>query len=236
MSLLDKCDWEKIRLELQQDGFAITNKPVITKQQATSFKKSFSQEELYRRTIDMARYNMGKGVYKYFAYPLPSSVQELREQSYEKLVGLANEWNVRMKYKREFPESLASFQRAQKKIGQVRPTPLILRYEAGDFNSMHQDVFGDSYFPFQMIVGLTEFQKDYTGGELVLIKTRPRAQSLPYILQIPFTHAVILASSRHPQPGKKGFYQTGLKHGVAEIKSGERFTLGIIFHDYKERN
>ncbi|RYZ81398.1 MAG: hypothetical protein EOP04_24055 [Proteobacteria bacterium] len=178
----------------------------------------------------MQRFSMGRGEYKYFRYPLPDVVQELRERFYEKLAPLANEWCSRLALDIQYPLLHKDFLAECAVAGQVVPTPLILHYGKGDYNCLHQDLYGKVWFPFQVIIGLSN-ESAYEGGELVLTKQRPRLQSIPYVLKIPRGSAVVTSTNFHSEKGVRGYYRAPMKHGVAEVIEGERFTLGLIFHD-----
>jgi hypothetical protein len=181
----------------------------------------------------MARYRFGKGEYKYFAYPLPGIVAELRESLYRSLAPIASEWMRDLGQPREFPPDLQSFIKLCHSREQKRPTPILLRYQAGDFNCLHQDLYGELFFPFQVIFALSQPGKDYTGGELVLVEQRPRAQSTPNVIIPAKGEAIVITTRYRPVRGTRGFYRSNVRHGVSELHSGHRHTLGILFHDAK---
>jgi uncharacterized protein len=188
-------------------------------------------ERVFRSHIIMARYRFGRGDYKYFNYPLPDIVQELREHSYSDLSPLANEWNQALRVNAVFPEKHSVFISRCKKHGQNRATPLLLHYEAGDFNCLHQDLYGEVAFPLQLTVFLSRLKVDYEGGEFVLVEQQPRAQSKPEVITPDQGQMVIFATQYRPVKGTRGYYRTNLRHGVSRIKRGTRLTLGVIFHD-----
>ena len=227
-------NWKEIKEELLEKGFVVT-KSFLSKSDCDELKSLFDKDELYRSTIDMKRYNFGKGSYRYFKYPLPKSVQTLREEIYEEIVPVANSWSERTKSKVEFPPKFSQFLKILREKGQTRSTPLILHYTAGDFNCLHQDIANDLIFPYQVVFGLSESGKDYEGGQLILTQQRPRMQTVPHIITIPKGAAVIFASNSHAQLGKRGYYRTVFKHGVGKIETGDRYTLGVVFHDYREK-
>ncbi len=223
-------DWLRISRELLDRGFAVTGR-MLSDEDCLGLREGYAKAELYRKTIVMQRYSMGRGEYKYFADPLPPLVRELRENLYVQLSPVADEWCRRLGMEKTYPDRHQDFLELCRKEGQVEPTPLILRYQAGDYNCLHQDLYGEVWFPFQVIFGLSEPGKDYEGGELVLTKQRPRLQTIPYVLSIPKGAAVITTTNFHPEKSVKGHYRALMRHGVGEIRSGERFTLGIIFHN-----
>jgi uncharacterized protein len=227
---IESLNWTRINQELLEKGFALTPS-VISKQECDSLIKSFSDESIYRKVVDMARHKFGRGVYKYFSYPLPPLVQELREQTYPHLVKIANEWSAALMESLSYPSDLPRFLTVCHKAGQARPTPLLLKYEVGDFNCLHQDKYGAVYFPLQMTVFLSEQGEDYTGGEFVLVEQIPRSQSKAYVLNPKRGEIIIFTNQDHPVKGKRGYYRARMRHGVSELLSGTRHTLGVIFHD-----
>lgn len=191
----------------------------------------YSHQNLYRNTIAMERYRFGKGEYKYFSYPLPDLIHQLRDEFYELLVGVANQWSAQLLHPVRYPSTHSEFiMMCQTKL-QSRPTPLILHYTKGGFNTLHQDLYGEIYFPFQVLISLSQRGKDYEGGEFVMTEQLPRAQSKAMVLTPDQGDAIIFTTNFRPIAGTKGYYKSRMKHGVSEIKSGERFALGIIFHD-----
>jgi len=179
----------------------------------------------------MARYRFGRGDYKYFNYPLPHTVQDLREHSYPYLAPLANEWNQTLGVRDRFPGKHADFLAICRRQGQSRATPLLLHYETGDFNCLHQDLYGAVTFPLQMTCFLNKPGLDYEGGEFVLVEQQPRAQSRPEVITPDRGQIVIFATRYRPAKGMRGYYRTNLRHGVSRIRRGTRFTLGVIYHD-----
>ncbi|MEP0932292.1 2OG-Fe(II) oxygenase [Leptolyngbya sp. PL-A3] len=181
----------------------------------------------------MERYRFGKGEYKYFAYPLPPLVQTLRDRLYPHLSPLANRWNEALNTSFRFPNTLPEFLELCHQSGQQRPTPLLLKYKAEDYNCLHQDLYGEMAFPLQVAIALSQPNQDYTGGEFILIEQKPRAQSRAHAITLNQGDAIIFAVHHRPVQGSRGFYRVNLKHGVSTIKSGQRYCLGIIFHDAK---
>jgi uncharacterized protein len=191
----------------------------------------YPEEAPFRSRIVMSRHGFGRGEYKYFAYPLPEPIASLRPELYARLAPIANRWNERMRIDMRYPETHAEFLALCHAAGQTRPTPLLLQYDAGDFNCLHQDLYGDLAFPIQVAVLLSEPGEDFTGGEFVLTEQRPRMQSRAEVVPLRQGDAVAFAVHHRPVDGSKGTYRVNLRHGVSRIRSGRRHTLGIIFHD-----
>lgn len=185
----------------------------------------------FRSTVTMARHGFGRGEYRYFAYPLPGIVAELRERAYAALVPTANRWHERMGLARRFPDRLRAFLDECHAAGQTRPTPLLLRYGAGDYNCLHQDLHGEHVFPLQMAVLLSQPGEDFTGGDFILTEQRPRMQSRAEVVPLMQGDAVIFAVNQRPVAGTRGDYRVAMRHGVSTLRSGRRHTLGLIFHD-----
>lgn len=223
-------DWQAILQSLRERGYALTD-PLLDAGECSRLVELYPQERGFRSHIVMARYRFGSGDYKYFDYPLPSLIEDLREHSYPRLAGLANEWNQAMGATDVFPARHADFLNRCRKAGQIRATPLLLHYEAGDFNCLHQDIYGDVAFPLQMTCFLSRPGTDYTGGEFVLVEQQPRAQSRVEVIVASQGQAVIFATRYRPVQGKRGYYRASLRHGVSRVRSGRRFTLGVIYHD-----
>lgn len=193
----------------------------------------YSDPTQFRTKIDMARFRFGRGEYQYFRYPLPELISCLRKALYENLYEIADAWMSALKIKAKFPATLDLFLEHCRERGQVRPTPLLLRYRAGDFNCLHQDVYGDLVFPLQVIIALSEPGTDFQGGELLLVEQIPRAQSRGHALTLARAEAVVISTRFRPIKGTRGFYRATVRHGVSTVLAGERFTLGIVFHDSK---
>jgi hypothetical protein len=190
----------------------------------------YDDDRLFRSRVVMERHNFGSGEYKYFGYPLPKSVQQLREQLYRELAPLANRWNELLRLPQRYPAALRQYLAACSDSGQSRPTALLLRYRAGDYNCLHQDTYGELAFPFQATYFLSS-RSEYEGGEFVLVEQRPRSQSRPIVIAPEQGDCVIIPNRYRPARGKTGVYRTVFRHGVSEIRSGERYTLGVILHD-----
>ncbi|HEY4313393.1 MAG TPA: 2OG-Fe(II) oxygenase [Pirellulales bacterium] len=225
-------DWAAISTELDEYGCA-TTEPLLTLRQCATLRKSFADDSHFRKTIVMARHGYGRGVYKYFDYPLPELVAELRSELYPALAEIANRWNAALRREQRFPADHAAFLNRCHAAGQERPTPLVLRYETGDFNCLHQDVYGEHVFPLQVAILLSDSTRDFTGGEFVLTEQRPRKQSRVEVVPLRQGEGVIFPVQARPASGTRGIYRANMRHGVSRLRSGERFTLGIIFHDAK---
>ena len=224
-------DWQSIALSLDEKGYAQTL-PILSPAQCNQLRGLYDDPATrYRSTISMARYNFGRGEYRYFAYPLPDVVQSLREWFYAGLAPIANEWALRVGYETEWPASLEELTKICNAEGQYRPTPLMLRYEKGDYNCLHQDLYGPVHFPLQVIVMLSEPSADFEGGELVLVEQRPRMQSRPIVIRLQQGTAAVIPVRERPRKGARGYHRAPMRHGVGEITAGHRHTLGVIFHD-----
>lgn len=220
----------EVRENLWANGFGRLGK-LFGQGECEELRSLYERPELFRSRIDMARFRFGKGEYQYFAYPLPPVVEELRKTLYQPLSPIANEWMEALGLAGEFPAEFGDFVKKCHAHGQKRPTPLVLRYRAGDYNCLHQDVYGEIVFPFQVIVALSRPEEEFTGGELLLVEQRPRAQSVGHVVRLAQGEAAVITTRYRPAKGARGFYRTNFRHGVSEILSGERYTLGMIFHD-----
>lgn len=204
---------------------------LLTATECRNLRALYDEPTNFRSRIDMKRYRFGQGEYQYFAYPLLARIAELRTTLYEALAPTAIEWMTALKLPTEFPLQHAKFIEICHAQQQTRPTPLMLRYRVGDFNCLHQDLYGDIFFPFQVVICLSEPVSEFTGGELMLVEQQPRAQSVGRVVPLQQGDAAIITTRYRPAQGARGFYRTNIKHGVSTILSGERITLGIIFHD-----
>lgn len=225
-------DWDEIARQLDGAGYALLPK-LLTAEECEGLAGLYADEHLFRSHVVMARHGFGKGEYRYFKYPLPKLVEGLRTALYPRLVDVANAWNARMKVDARFPEDHAAFLKRCHAAGQTRPTPLLLKYGAGDFNCLHQDLYGDVWFPLQAAILLSRPCEDFTGGEFVLTEQRPRMQSRVEVVPLSQGDAVVFAVNDRPVAGTRGAYRVKLRHGVSRIRSGVRFTAGIIFHNAK---
>ena len=227
-----KYDWTAIASALDDFGCARLD-ALMTPQECRTLAALYAQEKRFRSHIHMARHGFGKGEYRYFNYPLPALVEELRSALYPPLCAVANAWNERMAIARRYPARHADFLRECHAHGQTRPTPLLLQYVAGDFNCLHQDLYGDLAFPLQITVLLSEPERDFSGGEFVITEQRPRMQSRAEVVPLRQGDAVAFAVHHRPVKGTRGEYRVNLRHGVSRVRGGLRHTLGIIFHDAK---
>jgi uncharacterized protein len=226
-------DWERARSHLDQRGFALIP-GVLAKKNCEEIAGYYADENRFRSRIEMSRYAFGRGEYKYFNYPLPEVVQQLRSSIYPHLAPLANQWSECLGgNKPRYPEKLSNFIEQCHRAGQKRPTPLLLNYGAGDFNCLHQDLYGKVVFPFQVTFFLSQRGRDFEGGEFVLAEQQPRRQSRIEVLAPEQGDAVIFSVHHRPVRGARGYYRVSLRHGVSTVHSGRRYTLGIIFHDAK---
>jgi hypothetical protein len=225
-------DWRRISLELDNQGNAILER-LVSPDECQALAAMYPMDELFRSRVVMGRHGFGRGEYKYFNYPLPDIIAELRTVLYEQLAPVANRWNAAMGSEIRYPETHADFLQRCHNAGQVRPTPLLLQYGEGDYNCLHQDLYGEHVFPIQVAILLSEPSRDFTGGEFVLTEQRPRMQSRPEVVPLRQGDAVAFAVHHRPVKGTRGFYRVNLRHGVSRLRSGRRHTLGIIFHDAK---
>ena len=222
-------DWEALGARLDERGFAVTE-PVLEEGERDELAGLFEQGK-FRSTVDMARHRFGDGRYRYFDHPLPAPIGELRSAFYARLAPVANEWAARLGEDERYPATHAELLERCAAAGQERPTPLILRYGAGDWNALHQDLYGEVFFPFQVLTILSRRGVDFDGGEFVLLEQRPRAQSRAHVLTPPQGAFVIFPTHHRPGAGKRGWHRAGMRHGVSTVTSGSRTALGIIFHD-----
>ena len=225
-----KINRDFVQNEISQKGYAVIEN-VLSNQECEHLISNFDAAHLYRKTVDMERYRFGAGTYKYFKYPLPSVIQRLREKMYPELVPIANQWISQLKLDLVYPKDLEKLRQRCADHGQHLATPLILKYGQGGYNTLHQDLYGEVYFPMQAVLFLNDYGADYSGGEFVLTQQVPRAQSKAMVLHPKKGAMLIFSTNFRPVQGKKGFYRVTMKHGVSEVHSGERYTLGIIFHD-----
>jgi hypothetical protein len=225
-------DWDQIGRDIGEWGYAKTP-ALLTPDECDGLISLYAADARFRSRIDMARYRFGKGEYKYFDNPLPEVVSEMRRHAYPRLAAIVNSWSEESGKSARYPSDLNSFIDICHKKGQTRPTPLLLYYEAGCYNCLHQDLYGEIAFPLQMTCVLSRRGIDYTGGELLLVEQRPRAQSFGQVVTLEQGEAVIFPNSYRPVKGARGFYRVNMRHGVSRLLSGSRYSLGIIFHDAK---
>jgi uncharacterized protein len=223
-------DWPAIERELDAYGCAVAPK-LLSSETCRELAAFYPEDSRFRSRIVMGSHGFGKGEYKYFAYPLPEPIVALRRSFYSRLAPIADRWNEAMGVSVRYPAEHDAFLARCHQAGQKRPTPLLLRYGPGDYNCLHQDVYGEHLFPLQLAILLSEPGRDFTGGEFVLTEQRPRMQSRAEVAPLTQGDGVIFAVRERPVQGTRGTYRVNLRHGVSRIKSGERFTLGVIFHD-----
>jgi uncharacterized protein len=223
-------DWPRIEAELDSQGCAVMPQ-LLNARECRALAALYPRDEIFRSRVVMARHGFGRGEYRYFAYPLPGLVKELRRALYARLAPVANRWNERLGSDVQYPDAHADYLARCHAASQTRPTPLLLRYEAGDYNCLHQDLYGEHVFPLQVAILLSQPGADFEGGEFVLTEQRPRMQSRVEVLTLRQGDAAIFAVSHRPVQGTRGTYRVNLRHGVSRIRGGERHTLGVIFHD-----
>jgi len=223
-------DWRQAATSLDEQGYA-TTAPLLTSEQCRKLAALYEREDAFRSRVVMQRHGFGRGEYKYLRYPLPPVVEALRQAIYPQLAPVANRWRERLREEGRFPANFGSYLEQCHKAGQERPTPLILKYEAGDYNCLHQDLYGPLVFPLQLTVLLSAPEADFSGGEFLLVEQRPRAQSRGEVVPLRQGEAVIFPVHHRPVEGTRGPYRVTMRHGVSRLRSGQRFTLGIIFHD-----
>jgi hypothetical protein len=227
---LDGLPWDEIYAGLDKRGWATTG-PLLSHDERRALIAAYGEDDRFRSTVVMARHGYGRGEYRYFSYPLPELVQALRERLYVALLPVANRWREALGQGEPFPDSYEQFLEGCHAAGQKRPTPLLLRYGPGDYNCLHQDLYGEWVFPLQAAFLLSEPGRDFTGGEFVLTEQRPRMQSRVEVVPLQAGEAVIFAVNHRPVAGTRGTYRVAMRHGVSELRSGSRHTLGVIMHD-----
>lgn len=227
---IERVDWQRVSQDLDAQGSAIVA-ALVSPEECSELAALYPRDELFRSHIVMGRHGFGRGEYKYFRYPLPHLIQEFRAAVYPRLVPIANRWNEAMKIGVQFPENHSEFLERCHRSGQIRPTPLLLRYGAEDYNCLHQDLYGQHVFPLQLAILLSEPGRDFTGGEFVMTEQRPRMQSRAIVVPLRQGDGVVFAVRERPVQGTRGVYRVNLRHGVSRVRSGRRHTLGVIFHD-----
>jgi uncharacterized protein len=227
---LTNVDWPRIARELDDSGAAMVP-GLLSRAECLSLVTMYPDNSQFRSRVVMARHGFGRGEYKYFDYPLPALVQDLREKLYPHLAPIANRWNEAMSIEVRYPASHAEYLDRCHAAGQLRPTPLLLQYGAGDYNCLHQDLYGEHVFPLQVAILLSQPGADFSGGEFVLTEQRPRMQSRPEVVPLQQGDAVVFAVHHRPVRGAHGIYRVNMRHGVSRIRGGHRHTVGIIFHD-----
>jgi uncharacterized protein len=223
-------DWQAVEEGLDRSGCAVAPE-LITRDECDALAALYPRDELFRSRVVMARHGFGRGEYKYFSYPLPTLIETLRTQAWPHLVPIANRWNETMRIATRFPPSHAEFIRRCHEAGQTRPTPLLLKYVQDDYNCLHQDLYGEHVFPLQIAILLCDPECDFTGGEFVMTEQRPRMQSRAEVVPLRKADAVVFTVNHRPVQGTRGSYRVNMRHGVSRLRSGQRFTAGIVFHD-----
>ena len=225
-----KGDWARLTDEVNEYGCALTPR-ILTPAQCRDLSKRYADEAQFRSTVDMARYRFGAGQYRYFRYPLPALVAQLREAFYPRLLPIARDWADRLGQPAPWPDTLDEWLASCHQAGQAKPTPILLRYQENDWNALHRDLYGDLVFPLQVVIGLDEPGVDFTGGEFLLVEQRPRAQSRGTVTVLPQGHALIFTTRDRPVRSSRGWSASPVRHGVSAVRSGLRHTLGLVFHD-----
>jgi hypothetical protein len=229
---VEAVDWASASTHLDGYGWAMLRK-LLTADECQTIARLYEDDRRFRSHVVMARHGFGRGEYKYFTYPLPDIVADLRRAIYPNLAPIANRWNASMGIDVRYPDAHADFIARCHKAGQTRPTPLLLQYAAGDYNALHQDLYGEHVFPLQLTILLSEPERDFTGGEFVLTEQRPRMQFWAEVVPLRRGDAVVFAVHHRPVHGARGTYRVTLRHGVSRLRSGHRHTVGVIFHDAK---
>ena len=229
---VEAIDWAQATAELDAQGCAVL-RGLLTPEECSTLAAMYPDDSNFRSRIVMGRHGFGRGEYKYFSYPLADLIAELRPALYGQLSGVANRWNETMGIEIRYPASHAAFLKRCHEAGQTRPTPLLLQYEAGDYNCLHQDLYGEHVFPLQVAILLSEPGRDFAGGEFVLTEQRPRMQSRAEVVPLMQGDAVAFAVHHRPVQGTRGTYRVNMRHGVSRLRSGHRHTVGVIFHDGK---
>ncbi|MDH4562574.1 2OG-Fe(II) oxygenase [Pseudomonas sp. BN411] len=230
MKAIDNLDWPRIEADLDRDGWALVRQ-LLDPRECAALADLYGDQERFRSRIRMANHGYGQGEYQYFDYPLPPLVAALRTRLYPHLAPLANLWHERLGLDGSFPAEHADFLQRCHAAGQLRPTPLLLRYVEGDYNCLHQDLYGEQVFPMQLAVLLSEPGHDFEGGEFVITEQRPRMQSRVQVVPLGLGDGVLFAVNFRPAQGLRGYHRVRLRHGVSQLRAGRRHTLGVIFHD-----
>jgi len=223
-------DWACVRADLDAEGSALIEH-LLSRDECDALAALYPHDGLFRSRVVMARHGFGRGEYKYFDHPLPDPIASLRAAIYAQLAPIANRWNDAMRIRVCYPDTHAEYIARCHAAGQCRPTPLLLQYGPGDYNCLHQDLYGEHVFPLQVVILLSEPQRDFSGGEFVMTEQRPRMQSRPMVLPLRQGDAALIAVHERPVQGTRGVYRVKLRHGVSKVRSGQRHTAGIIFHD-----
>lgn len=226
----EEISWKRVCRDLDAEGNAVI-KDLLASDECDAVRDLYQNEEIFRSQVVMERHGFGGGEYRYFSYPLPDLIKTLRTSLYPHLVPIANRWNEAMGFDIRYPTAHADYIKRCHQAGQKKPTPLLLKYGPDDYNCLHQDLYGEYVFPLQIAILLSEPNKDFTGGEFVMTEQRPRMQSRPLVVPLQKGDGVVFAVNHRPVQGKKSVYRVTMRHGVSRLRSGSRYTLGIIFHD-----
>lgn len=227
---ISSIDWPSFAQSLTEYGYA-TCGPLLSSDECREIARGYENVSHFRSRVVMSRHNFGRGEYQYYSYPLPALIQTLRDNLYPHLASIANDWNQILGNPATYPREHRQFLQLCHHAGQTKPTPLLLRYQKDDYNCLHQDLYGELVFPIQVAFLLSRPEEDFTGGEFVLTEQRPRMQSRASVVPLRQGEAVFFAVNHRPQRGSRGVYRVAMRHGVSTIRSGQRFTLGVIFHD-----
>jgi hypothetical protein len=223
-------DWDRVRADLDAYGCGLTG-PLLTAEEAAQIAALYDDGSRFRSTINMARHRFGEGEYRYFAEPFPEAVTELKRLLYPRLLPIARDWWSRLGRERPWPDSLEEWLAMCHAAGQVKSTPILLKYQTGDWNALHRDLYGDLVFPLQAVINLNQPGVDHTGGEFLLYEQRPRAQSRGTATLIPHGHGLVFTTRDRPVESRRGWSAAPVRHGVSVIRAGQRLTLALVFHD-----
>jgi uncharacterized protein len=227
---VDTQDWGALTTEMDRTGCALTG-PLLGIVECAELTAAYDRPDLFRSTVDMERYRFGRGQYRYFSNPLPGVIDDLRHAFYPRLLPIARDWAAKLGKPAPWPDTLDEWLDRCHAAGQIKPTPILLRYGAGDWNALHRDLYGELVFPLQVVIGLDVPGVDYTGGEFLLVEQRPRAQSRGVVRTLEQGHGLIFTTRERPVTSARGYAQGPMRHGVSEVRSGIRHTLGLVFHD-----
>lgn len=227
---VEATDWTGVHADLDAVGCALTG-PLLSADEATAIAALYPDDDRFRSTVHMGRYRFGQGEYRYFTHPFPEAVAELKTALYPRLLPIARDWWTRLGRDAPWPDSLDEWLQMCHAAGQTKPTPILLKYGEGDWNALHRDLYGELVFPLQVVIGLTRPGVDHTGGEFLLYEQRPRAQSRGTATVIPHGHGLVFTTRDRPVPSRRGWSAAPVRHGVSVLRSGTRFTLGLVFHD-----
>lgn len=227
---VDSADWDAVTADVNTHGGALLPR-LVTATEAARLRRLYCDDDRFRATVDMERHRYGAGQYRYFAAPAPNPIDQLKHALYPRLLPIARDWWAKLDRDAPWPDSLDDWLAMCHSAGQRKPTALMLRYHAGDWNALHRDLYGELVFPLQVVINLNNPDSDYTGGEFLLVEQRARAQSRGTATQIPHGHGYVFTTRERPVPSTRGWSAAAVRHGVSSVRSGQRYTLGLIFHD-----